>query len=104
MIENDKTEAHMFFNASKGGINAFDGMCENLSYVRKTRRWPLYIFYTLLNIVMNNNWILYAVRPQQQGTYKTRLTSSLKWVTIFVGLWLLRIIRKLRNLTQTVRK
>ena len=94
----------MFYNASKNATDPFDGMCANLSCARKTRLWPLCIFYTLLNIVMNKSWILYAARPRQQRTYKTRLTSSLKWLKIFVGLGLLRIIRKLRNLTQTVRK
>ena len=84
----------MFYNASKDATDPFDGMCANLSCARKTRRWALCIFYILLNIVMNKSWILYAARPRQQRIYKTRLTSSLIWLIIFLGLGLLRNINE----------
>ena len=38
VVENTKTEAHMYYNASKGGIDAFDMMCAASSTNRKTRR------------------------------------------------------------------
>ena len=57
-VEDTKTEAHMFYNASKGGTDAFDMMCAASSTNRKTRRWPLCVFYGLLNIILNNSWIM----------------------------------------------
>ena len=63
MVEGGKTEAHMFYNACKGGTDAFDARCAISSVSRKTRHWPLCVFYQLINIAMNNAFILYDQRP-----------------------------------------
>ena len=78
-VEDQKTEAHMFYNASKGGTDAFDMMCAASSTNRKTRRWPLCVFYGLLNICMKNAWILYDSRPHQydRSTFSMDLTNTL---------------------------
>ena len=68
--EQTKTEAHMYYNASKGGVDSFDMMCAASSTGRKTRRWPLCNFYGLLNIVMNNAWIIFNSRPVNRGNEK----------------------------------
>ena len=62
-VEDNKTEANMFYNASKGGVDSFDQMCAHNDIGRKTRRWPLCIFYGLLNIVMTNAWVIFTSRP-----------------------------------------
>ena len=66
-VENDKTEAHMWYNASKGGTDTFDQMCVITSVSRKTSRWPLCSFYSLLNIVVNNAWIIYHYRAKDKS-------------------------------------
>ena len=65
-VEHGKTEAHMWYNASKGGTDTFDQMCWITSCNRKTARWPLCAFYALLNIVVNNAWIIYHHRSVDQ--------------------------------------
>ena len=60
VVEKTKTEAHMFYNAGKGGTDAFDQHCAVTSCKRKTRRWSLAMFYQTLNIAMNNAFILYS--------------------------------------------
>ena len=60
VVEGTKTEAHMFYNAGKGGTDAFDQRCAVTSCSRKTNRWPLAMFFQLLNIAMNNAYILYS--------------------------------------------
>ena len=50
MVEKEKTETHMFYNTSKRATNTFNGKCVSLSCSRKTKHWPLWIFFTLLNI------------------------------------------------------
>ena len=65
-VEKDKTEAHMWYNASKGSTDTFDQMCSVTSVSRKTNRWPLCSFYSLLNIVVNNSWIIYRYRAKNK--------------------------------------
>ena len=59
VVEKTKTQAHMFYNAGKGGTDAFDQRCAVTSCRRKTRRWSMSVFYQTVNIAMNNSWILY---------------------------------------------
>ena len=66
-VENMKTEAHMFYNASKGGVDTFDQMCATTDTSRKTNRWPQCVFYNLINLIMNNAFICHssAIRPSK---------------------------------------
>jgi hypothetical protein len=41
-----------FYNGTKGGVDALDEKCTVYSTNRRTNRWPLAIFYTLINISM----------------------------------------------------
>lgn len=62
--DEDKTvripEIIEFYNSTKGGVDCFDKLCHTYSVSRKTRRWPLCIFYGLLNAVGINSMILLA--------------------------------------------
>ncbi|CAH2103893.1 unnamed protein product [Euphydryas editha] len=40
-----------FYNKTKCGVDVFDQLSKKYSTSRKTRRWPLCIFYSLLNTV-----------------------------------------------------
>ncbi|KAK3892600.1 hypothetical protein Pcinc_003576 [Petrolisthes cinctipes] len=55
---NGKPEAILLYNVSKGGVDTFDQMAATYSCNRKTRRWPLCIFYGLLNAGGINAWII----------------------------------------------
>ena len=68
VVENNKTQAHMFYNAGKGGTDAFDQRCATTSCRRKTRRWSMAVFYQTVNIAMNNAWILYHESGFQRET------------------------------------
>ena len=59
VVEKTKTEAHMFYNAGKGGTDAFDQRCAVTSCSRKSRRWTMAMFTQTVNIAMNNAFILY---------------------------------------------
>ncbi|XP_068206852.1 uncharacterized protein [Palaemon carinicauda] len=48
-IEKKKTDIQMFYNSTKGCLDTFDQMCATSL---KTRRWPLCLFYGILNIVV----------------------------------------------------
>ncbi|XP_045482176.1 piggyBac transposable element-derived protein 1-like [Harmonia axyridis] len=47
-----------FYNDTKGGVDTLDQLCHTYSCSRKTRRWPLCLFYNLLNIIGINGMIL----------------------------------------------
>ena len=66
-VEPPKTEIHMYYNAAKGGVDSFDQRCAASNTSRKTRRWPLCVFYNLLNIIINNSYIIYASREENAG-------------------------------------
>lgn len=57
------------YNSTKGAVDAFDQMSTNMSCNRKTRRWPLCIFYNMLNIIGINSCIIFNHK---------RLTKKLK--------------------------
>ena len=63
VIEQTKSHIHMFYNATKGGVDSFDQICSSMTCSRKTRRWPVCIFYGLLNIVTNNSFYIHQNLP-----------------------------------------
>ncbi|KAJ0171852.1 hypothetical protein K1T71_012615 [Dendrolimus kikuchii] len=47
-----------FYNQTKGGVDTLDQMCSNMSCSRKTNRWPMCVFYGMLNIAFINSYVL----------------------------------------------
>ena len=62
VIEKTKTDIQMFYNATKGGVDTFDQLCSSYSSSRKTRRWPLCVFYGILNIAFSNAHVLHTLK------------------------------------------
>jgi len=56
---NKKTIIIMNYNETKGGVDSFDQMCQNMNAGRKTQRWPLCIFYNMINIASINAYVIY---------------------------------------------
>lgn len=54
-----KPEIILHYNQTKGGVDAFDQMCGSRSCSRKTRRWPLCMFYGMLNMACINSWVIH---------------------------------------------
>ena len=79
-VEKQKTEASMYYNAAKGGVDAFDQMCATSNCGRKTRRWPLAMFYNMVNLIINNAYIIFKSRPgnnQSRHDFNTDLAYAL---------------------------
>lgn len=49
-----------FYNSTKGGVDTFDQMCGNMSTSRKTKRWPMCMFYGMINIASINSYVIYV--------------------------------------------
>lgn len=56
-----KPEIITAYNSTKGGVDVVDQLCANYNCARSTRRWPMVIFYALLNVGGINSMVLYAV-------------------------------------------
>lgn len=59
-LENQKPNLILFYNSNKGGTDTFDQRCRNYTVARKTNRWPLKIFYAILDHTGVNSVILYT--------------------------------------------
>lgn len=69
--ETKKPEVIEFYNSTKGGVDTFDKMAHAYSVSRGTRRWPLRMFYGVLDQAGINAMILFksATNPRK---YKRR--------------------------------
>lgn len=57
--ESKKPEIILFYNMTKGGVDSMDQKIANYTSNRRSRRWPMKIFYSLLDISGVNSYILY---------------------------------------------
>lgn len=55
-----KPEIIETYNATKGGVDSLDQMCKNYSCKRKTARWPLIVFFDILDISGINSFVIYT--------------------------------------------
>ena len=60
-----KPEIINFYNSTKGGVDMADQMAGEYDTSRNSRRWPLTVFYTLLNVSTINLYILYCHSPEK---------------------------------------
>lgn len=65
-----KPEIITFYNSTKGGVDMVDQMAGKYNTSRNSRRWPLTLFYSMLNISTINAYILYCHIPE--NTLKRR--------------------------------
>ena len=54
-----KQEIVTFYNGIKCGVDIVDQMCSTYNVAQYSRRWPMVIFYTMLNISEINTQVIY---------------------------------------------
>lgn len=52
-------ETIKFYNSTKFGVDMTDQMARKYSVKSKSRRWPLQIFFNILDLAGINSWVLY---------------------------------------------
>lgn len=57
--DTQKPEIIAYYNRNKGGVDTVDEKCSKSSTSRRTRRWPLAIFFRMLDISVVNGYILH---------------------------------------------
>lgn len=61
-----KPEIICFYNETKGGVDTVDQLASNYSLARKTNRWPLAVFFHLLDIAGINAQVVYFSNNQKK--------------------------------------
>ncbi|KAB0805400.1 hypothetical protein PPYR_02396 [Photinus pyralis] len=56
--EKFKPEIITFYNCTKGGVDTVDKLCATYNVARNTRRWPMVIFFSLMNLAGINSQII----------------------------------------------
>jgi hypothetical protein len=54
-----KPDSVLYYNANKCGVDMLDAMCRQMSTKAGTRRWPLAVFFNILDMGGINSWIIF---------------------------------------------
>ena len=79
--EQRKPEVILTYNETKAGVDTMDQMTRTYSCKRKTRRWPLVVFYNMLDISAINAYVFWkALNPNWNSnkSHKRRLSPPLR--------------------------
>ena len=71
--DNGKPEIINFYNSTKAGVDTPDQLVRLYTVLRKTRRWPLTIFFNVLDVASYNAFVLYTSKyPEFYHEFKNR--------------------------------
>ena len=54
-----KSESVLFYNKTKFGVDVLDQMTRIYSVKAASRRWPIHVFYNIIELALINSWIVY---------------------------------------------
>lgn len=79
-----KPDMILFYNQTKGGVDSFDQMCSSMSTNRTTNRWPMAVFYGMLNMSFVNSYIIHChnklsnkEKPLSRKNFMKKLSTDL---------------------------
>ena len=55
-----KEEIYVFYNLEKGGVDSHDEMCALYTTARKTNRWPMRVFYGIVDNSALNTFVIFT--------------------------------------------
>jgi hypothetical protein len=55
-----------FYNLTKGDVEVVDEMCAAFSCARNTRRWPMVVFYNILNVAGIRAFIIFFLNKHSK--------------------------------------
>ena len=68
-----KPEIITYYNSTKGGVDCNDQLCSNYNVGRRTKRWPLALFFHLLNISGINAFVIHKANTDKSITHTRRI-------------------------------
>lgn len=73
--EKRKPEINTFYNVTKGGVDVVDELCSTYNVSRNSKKWPLTIFYGILNMSAINGYIIYKKNNNSNMKRRTFLKN-----------------------------
>lgn len=67
-----KPEIIMYYNSTKGGVDTNDHLCGTYNVGRRTKRWPLAIFFHLINVSCINALVVHRANTNKSHTHVRR--------------------------------
>ena len=67
-IINNKPKIIHHYNGTKGGTDCFDQLCHSYTVTRRTNRWPMRVFYGMLDQAVVNSRILLTCKLKSIGS------------------------------------
>ncbi|KRX12993.1 PiggyBac transposable element-derived protein 4 [Trichinella nelsoni] len=68
--QREKPEIVLFYNKTKSGVDHADQLAQCYNTARKSRRWPLAIFFHLLNVSVINASVIHQHNTGESGKRK----------------------------------
>jgi hypothetical protein len=79
--QTNKPEIAMYYNSTKGGVDVSDRLQSTYSVSRISCRWPLTVFFTLLNIGAINSIVIYKANSGRSVSRREYLNNLVKLLT-----------------------
>lgn len=95
-----KPEIILDYNQTKGGVDTVDRLCSNYDVARNTRRWPMVIFYSILNVAAINSFVVYNSNTPNNNCTRRKFLRNLAFDLIEPHL---RVRAQKENLPRTLK-
>lgn len=91
----DKPMIIIDYNKTKGGVDTVDQLCSYYDCARTTNRWPMVIFYSILNVAAINSHILYKWNNPDIKTSRREFLKQISMELILPELRVRRIVQQI---------
>ena len=71
-----------FYNSTKAGVDVVDELCATYNVSRNAKRWPMTVFYAVMNVAAINSVIIY----RENNNSKTTRRDFLRQLTISLSM------------------
>lgn len=98
-----KPEIILFYNETKSGVDVVDKLCATYNVSRSTRRWPMVIFYHLMNVAGVNSRIIFLANKNEFTTrrdFLKKLALSLVDEQLRIRAQITSLPEEIKNLLQ----
>ncbi|UYV83356.1 hypothetical protein LAZ67_23000748 [Cordylochernes scorpioides] len=74
--DSNKPEIIVYYNYTKGGVDTHDQLCANYTCKRKTARWPMRVFFGMVDSAAYNSLVLYSSVNKVWASEKSNRRSN----------------------------